>query len=220
AARRAVRRILRPAVSRLAFVTPGGAARLERVLSRVPRLRHGALARRARTLDRAMQLVAGTPSEVALPLAYWQSAMPDGGAELDPARDGCGLIWYPPLVPMTAERVMRYVAMVGEVCAAHRIEPLITLTSLSERCFDSSVPLLFDRSDPIAAARARSCYRALLERGRREGFLPYRLSAHEMGWLTGGAAPCWDLAAAIKSAVDPAGIIAPGRYIPLRPAAG
>ncbi len=219
AARRAVRRILRPAVGRLAFVTPGRAARLDRVLSHVPRLRHGALARRARTLDRAMQLVAGTPSEVALPLAYWQSAMPAGGAELDPARDGCGLIWYPPLVPMTAEHVARYVAMVGEVCAAHQIEPLITLTSLSERCFDSSVPLLFDRSEPTAAARAQSCYRALLERGRREGFLPYRLSAHEMGWLTAADAPCFDLAAAIKAAVDPAGIIAPGRYIRLPPEA-
>lgn len=220
AARRAVQRVLRPAVGRLTFITPGGAARLHRVLSRLPHLRHGALARRARTLDRAMQLVAGRPSEVALPLAYWQSATPAAGAELDPDRDGCGLIWYPPLVPMTAEGVMRYVAMVGEVCAAHRIEPLITLTSLSERCFDSSVPLLFDRRDPIAASRARSCYHALLERGRREGFLPYRLSAHEMGWLTGADAPCWDLAAAIKSAVDPTGIIAPGRYGRLPPFAG
>ncbi|MGH7115002.1 MAG: FAD-binding oxidoreductase [Stellaceae bacterium] len=220
AARRAVRRILRPAVGRLTFVTPGRAARLNRVLSHVPRLRHGALARRARTLDRAMRLVAGAPSEVALPLAYWRSATPQRGAGLDPARDGCGLIWYPPLVPMTAERVGRYVEMIGEVCAAHRIEPLITLTSLSERCFDSSVPLLFDRRDPSEAARARCCYRALLERGRREGFLPYRLSAHEMGWLTGGDAPCWDLAAAIKAAVDPAGIISPGRYVPPRPSAG
>ncbi|HEY3909223.1 MAG TPA: FAD-binding oxidoreductase [Stellaceae bacterium] len=216
AARRGVRRVLRPVVGRLTFITPEGAARLHRALRHVPRLRHGPLARRAQTLDRAMQLVAGTPSEVALPLAYWQSTMPESGAELDPARDGCGLIWYPPLVPMTAGHVARYVAMVDEVCAAHAIEPLITLTSLSERCFDSSVPLLFDRRDPIAAARARSCYHALLERGRCEGFLPYRLSAHEMGWLTAAAAPCWELAAAIKEAVDPAGIIAPGRYIPPR----
>jgi 4-cresol dehydrogenase (hydroxylating) flavoprotein subunit len=153
AARRSVRRMLRPAVGRLSFISTAAAARLDRVLSRLPHLRHGPLAKRARTLDRAMQLIAGKPSEVALPLAYWQSGVPQSGAALDPARDGCGLIWYPPLVPMTAERVGRYVAMVGEICATHAIEPLITLTSLSERCFDSSVPLLFDRADPIGAER-------------------------------------------------------------------
>jgi 4-cresol dehydrogenase (hydroxylating) flavoprotein subunit len=216
AARHVVRRILRPLVRRLVFVTAGRAARLDRALSRLPRLRNGALARRARTLDRAMRLVSGEPSEVALPLAYWKSPPPHNAAELDPAHDGCGLIWYPPLVPMRGERVGRYVEMVGAVCTAHQMEPLITLTSLSERCFDSSVPLLFDRADPIEAARARSCYRALLDAGRHEGFLPYRLSVHEMDWLTGGDAPCWVLAAAIKSALDPAGIIAPGRYVPLR----
>jgi 4-cresol dehydrogenase (hydroxylating) flavoprotein subunit len=217
AARRAVRRILRPAVKRLAFVSSGGAARLDRTLSRLPRLRHGALATRARTLDRAMRLIAGEPSEVALPLAYWRSAPPEHGAQLDPVRDECGLIWYAPLVPMQGGRVARYVKMVGEICTAHRIEPLITLTSLSERCFDSSVPLLFDRRDPSEAARAESCCRALLDAGRREGFLPYRVGVREMGWLTGRDAPCWGLAAAIKSAIDPVGIIAPGRYVPLRP---
>ncbi|MGH7047635.1 MAG: FAD-binding oxidoreductase [Stellaceae bacterium] len=213
AARRTVRRVLRPVVSRLTFMTPRGAARLHNTLSWVPRLRHGPLTRRARALDAAMQLVAGHPSEIALPLAYWRSAPPPADAELDPARDGSGLIWYSPLVPMRAELVARYVGIVGEVCAAYAIEPLITLTSLSERCFDSSVPLLFDTSDPGAAARARSCYLALLDAGRREGFLPYRLSAHEMGWLTAGDAPCWEMAAAIKAALDPDGMIAPGRYV-------
>ncbi len=216
AARRTLRRILRPKVSRLAFLTPGSASLLDRLLSRVPHLRHGPLARRARTLAAAMRLIEGKPSEVALPLAYWKSAPPATGAELDPARDGCGLIWYPPLVPMTAERVGRYVEMVGEICTAHGIEPLITLTSLSERCFDSSVPLLFDGREPSSARRAQACYRALFEGGRREGFLPYRLNVQAMDWLTGFDAPCWDLAAAIKSAVDPTGIIAPGGYVPRR----
>ena len=117
AARRAVRRILRPSVSRLAFSDTAPASRLDLWIRRVPRLRHGPLAKRARTLTAAMQLIEGKPSEVALPLAYWKSALPAAGAELDPARDGCGLIWYPPLVPMNAERVSRYVEMVGEICA-------------------------------------------------------------------------------------------------------
>jgi hypothetical protein len=131
---------------------------------------------------------------------------------LDPAADGCGLIWYSPLVPMRPDRVSRYISIVDEVCAAHGIEPLITLTTLSDRCFDSSVPLLFDRQDSDQSARARSCYRALLEAGRHEGFLPYRMNVDAMDWITSRDAPYWDTVAAIKTAIDPAGIIAPGRY--------
>ena len=137
------------------------------------------MTKRARALDASMQLIAGSPSEIALPLAYWRSAVsPQPGVEMDPARDGCGLIWYSPLVPMNPDRVRRYVAMIEDICVAHGIEPLITLTSLSNRCFDSSVPLLFDRNDTSQAARAQSCYRALFEAGRSEGFLPYRMAIH------------------------------------------
>src|SRR5271169_4923703 len=216
AARRVVRGILGPAVRRLAFISSGRAAGLNHLLHRIPHLRRGRLARRAEALDAAMQMLAGKPSRVALPLAYWRSATPPGsGAELDPARDGCGLIWYSPLVPMIPGQVRRYVDMVQDICAGHRIEPLITLTSLSDRCFDSSVPLLFDRRDANQIANAQSCYQALLEAGRKEGFLPYRLGIGSMSWLTDSDAPCWEMVAAIKSALDPAGIIAPGRYAPL-----
>jgi 4-cresol dehydrogenase (hydroxylating) flavoprotein subunit len=213
AARAAVRETLKPVATRLAFYTPESASRLNRWLGRVPGLRHGALAGRARTLDAALQLVAGMPSQVALPLAYWRCrAMPSPGSEIDPDRDGCGLIWYPPLVPMKPDKVRRYVEIVTEICTSHRIEPLITLTSLSDRCFDSSVPLLFDRSNAEEAARAQACYWALLDAGRSEGFLPYRMNAHAMDWLTRSEAPFWDVVAAIKRAIDPTGIIAPGRY--------
>ncbi len=215
AARRAIRKILRPAVRGLRFVTPSAAAAIDRWLGRMPGVRGNRLARRARTLASAMQLIAGEPSQVALRLAYWRAGVaPDPGAALDPAADGCGLIWYSPLVPLSPPRVRRYVAMVGDVCARHGIEPLITLTSLSDRCFDSSVPLLFDRRDAAATRRAQACYLALLEAGKDEGFLPYRVGVQAMDWLVRPGSPYWDMVAAVKSAVDPLGIIAPGRYGP------
>jgi FAD/FMN-containing dehydrogenase len=215
AARREIRAGLRPAVDRLRFLTPAAAAVLNRWLCRVPGLGGSPLVRRAEALDGALRLLDGRPGEVALPLAYWRSgARPMPGAALDPARDGCGLLWYTPLVPMLPDRVRRFVSIYEEVCARHAIEPLLTLTSLSERCFDCSAPLLFDRADPQATARAQSCYRELLDAGAREGFLPYRLGVGAMDWLARPGLPYWDLTAAIKAAVDPVGIIAPGRYGP------
>ena len=213
AARGLVRDRLGPVVSRLNFVTPERAAAVNRWARRIPGLSRTRFGRMAATLDSSLQLIAGIPSEVALPLAYWRSGT-KASETRDPARDGCGLIWYPPLVPMRPERVGAYVRMVEEICLAHALEPLITLTSLSDRCFDSSVPLLFRRDDPAQVERALRCYEALFEAGRREGFLPYRIGVHAMERITHSGTPFWATVAKLKAALDPDGIIAPGRYAP------
>jgi len=215
AARQEVRRILAPVAGRITFVSPRLASRLHRLTDLLPPLRQHRLGRRMEMLDLAMQVLAGRPSEVALRLAYWTSGLGIlRGREMDPARDGCGLIWYPPLIPMRPERVRVYVDMIERICTAHRIEPLITLTSLSDRCFDSSVPLLFHRDDPAETASAQACYRALLDAGRAEGFLPYRMAVDAMDWVIRPDTPFWQLVGKIKSVFDPNGIIAPGRYGP------
>ncbi|MDW8324656.1 MAG: FAD-binding oxidoreductase [Burkholderiales bacterium] len=211
AAARLVRRHLRGRVQRLVFLTPQGARRLTRLVGLLPG-GGGALGVVAARVDKTLRLLRGEPSDIALPLAYWRSGVDAGMG--DPARDGCGLIWYPPLVPMIPERVRRYVELVHEVCPAYGMEPLITLSSLSPRCFDSTLPLLFRRDDPAEAARAEACYQALVERGRQEGFLPYRLRAQYMHVFTEADTVAWRLVGRLKQAIDPAGILAPGRYAP------
>lgn len=165
-----------------------------------------------------MDMLVGRPCSVSLRLAYWKAGQPMRGDEtLDPARDGCGLIWYSPLVPMKPGSVRVYVDMVQRVCTTYKIDPLITLTSLSERCFDSTVPLLFNRTDEGEVAQAHACYEALFHAGRREGFLPYRVGVQSMHLIVEPSAPCWHLAATLKRALDPFNIIAPGRYAVLNP---
>jgi FAD/FMN-containing dehydrogenase len=174
----------------------------------------GRLARRRLQAARAvLDILRGQPNEVALPLAYWRSGhQPDAGVPLDPARDGCGLIWYAPLVPMAPPLVRRYVDLVERVCLQHDLDPLITLTSLSSRCFDSTVPLLFDRQDALAAARAETCFRTLFAEGRALGLLPYRLGIQSMDLFTTHAPRFAALSDRLRRSVDPQGIVAPGRY--------
>jgi FAD/FMN-containing dehydrogenase len=131
---------------------------------------------------------------------------------MDPARDGCGLYWYSPIVPMRGERVRAYVDLVRRVCRAHGMDAPITLTSLSDRAFDSTVPLLFARDDAGEADRARRCYEALFEAGRAEGLVPYRMGIQFMGLMVKPDAPFWRMAKRLKDAVDPGGILSPGRY--------
>jgi 4-cresol dehydrogenase (hydroxylating) len=212
ATRAVIRRTLRPVARRLTFLSPSLVSQALRWINRLPG-QGGRLGHVIGTLHKTLQLMAGSPSEIALPLAYWKSGTPPAdGSPLNPARDGCGLIWYAPLVPMKPERVRCYVEMVKTVCTDHGIEPLITLTSLSERCYDSTVPLLFDRRNAAETERAHACYEALFIAGRQEGFLPYRTSVQSMHLFTDPAMPCWRLARQLKQAVDPQNILAPGRY--------
>ncbi|WP_440997079.1 FAD-binding oxidoreductase [Arhodomonas sp. SL1] len=219
AARRSVRRILKPATSRFVFITHGRLDWIERGARMVPKRFGGRARRLAGTLRASLNVMGGDPSEVALPLAYWRSGVrPPAGTSMNPARDGCGLIWYAPLVPMRGEAVQRYLRLLEEICPQYGLNPLVTLTTLNDRCFDSTVPLLFDRADPRAVARAHEGYRALLEAGRCEGFLPYRLHTGAMDLLPGLETVSMHVSNAIKQVLDPGACLAPGRYLPPRPA--
>ena len=213
AAQREIRGLLRPLASRLVFISPEGARALARVGRLLPRFLRSKVGRSLDMLEISLQLVAGRPNETALPLCYWiNGKQPRAGAAMDPARDGCGLLWFAPLVPMQAERVVAYVNMVTAIMGQFRLEPLITLTSVSERCFDSTVPLLFDLDSKESVKNAENCYWALLEAGRSEGFLPYRVGIQTMGWLSKDDSTYWQMVRAFKKALDPHAIISPGRY--------
>jgi len=212
AARPIIKRLLKPIAARLVFLTPGLVSRLNYWVAKLPIVRHQPIAHTLATLANSLRLFAGQPSEIALPLAYWRSGQrPPAGQPMNPARDGCGLIWYSPLVPLQPAAVRAYTTMVERICREHRIEPLITLTSVSDRCFDSTVPILFDRADPVATEQAHACYHTLFAAGQQLGCVPYRLGVQSMPTLNEqNAVP--ELLKRLKQAVDPQGIIAPGRY--------
>jgi 4-cresol dehydrogenase (hydroxylating) len=218
AAHAEIRACLRGRARRLIFTTPSGCERLAKVAAALPGWLTGGYARQLAVLAEGLRLVDGRPGEIAMPLCYWRGGTPPvGGHGHDPARDGCGLRWYAPLVPMLPAEVVRFVQRTAATAAAHGMEPLITLTSLSERCFDSTVPLLFDRADPASVARATACHAQLRDEGCAAGWVPYRVGIGEQRWLCDRDDPCWRLVQTIKHAVDPQGIIAPGRYAPLAP---
>lgn len=212
AAQKEIRRALAGVASRLLFLSPGQADGLARLASWVPGETGQRLARTAGTLAKSLELVMGRPNETALPLTYWRNPSAPGPGPLDPARDGCGLIWYAPLVPMRPVTVRAYVGMVEAVARRHGIEPLITFTSISDKVFDSTVPLLFERGREGAREEAFACYEDLLEAGRQQGCFPYRIGIESMGRLSELASGTWEFHARLRQALDPAGIIAPGRY--------
>ena len=212
AVRKDFRDALRGPAMRFFSVSPQRAKTLAKLAPWVPGQLGRQLGSTTRTLQGALDLALGRPNDTALPLAYWRNPVAYRGPESDPARDGCGLIWYAPVIPMRAKPVRHYVEMMRRTMAAFRIEPLITLTSNGDRVFEGTTPLLFDRTDVAAAARAKRCYERLFTQGLSVGCAPYRLPCDQFDLLTARQSSSSATARRLKFALDPDGIISPGRY--------
>lgn len=119
------------------------------------------------------------------------------------------------ILPLRSQQVATFVSHMEQACETHRMPCPVTLTTLSGRAIDCTVPLLFDRNDAPASSRAEDCYRQLFRTGKQQGVLPYRLPLAFMGLLSETQAPAWQLGQRIKDALDPEHLLAPGRYCPL-----
>jgi len=212
AARCEMKNALSGIASRMLFFTPKRAAALSRIARWVPGAAGRRLSHMTTTLSQALELAAGRPNETALPLAYWRYPKERKGAVRNPAWDGSGLLWYAPLLPMRAVDVLGFVDMVKRITHKHHMEPLITLTSLNDRLFDSTVPLLFDRDQPAAASAAQACYQEMLHAGRERGWFPYRVGVDSMESLTCLHPKSNSFNARLREGIDPQDLMAPGRY--------
>lgn len=212
AAQKEIRQALKGLASRLLFLSPTQAGWLSALARRIPGTMGDKLSRTAATLNASLELVQGRPNETAMPLAYWRARLPHPAEGRDPARDGCGLLWYAPLIPMRPTDVRRFVDFAKQELPALGLEPLITLTSQGDRLFDSTVPLLFDKQDPEASAIASAGLERLIEVGRPLGFYPYRLHVQSQAAHLSRQSSSAELVSRLRKALDPDDLLAPGRY--------
>ncbi|MGC9561726.1 FAD-binding oxidoreductase [Brachymonas sp. M4Q-1] len=205
AGRKVIRRTLAGLAKRVVFINERRLHLMDK-LSFVP-----VLASLVSSVRSAYDMLSGRPKEFALSLAYQRNpeAMPPTGR--NPARDGCGLLWYAPLVPMTGASAREYVEMVKRVCEKFGFSAPVTFSTLSVAGFDSTVPLIFP-PDEKSSANATACLKALISEGRKLGFHPYRFHSSLMDEATNGAQLHWNLAGRIRAVIDPENLIAPRRY--------
>ena len=169
------------------------------------------------SFERGKEIMLGRPNSIALKLCYWRhkSAKNFSTDKLSPGKDGCGVLWYAPLVTMKPEIMREYLEFIRVTCPKFNIEPLITFTNLKHDCVDSTIPILFDLSDPTAVKDAHNCLKELALQGLKLGYIPYRLNIDQQQWLLDANAPFWQTVNDIKSVVDPNSILSVGRYNPI-----
>jgi len=226
-ARKAIRRALRPTRGRATFVTRrslrlgGFAARLLGVLGSLgsPGMRDAGRRLGARVALGAslFDMNRGLPDGRFLAGAYWRrrgglpAEFPQGA---DPARDGCGLLWVSPVLPLRGEDLLAVHALAEAEFERFGFDLFATFSMINERALGGVLTIAYDRDDPEEAARARACHDAVFERLFEAGYIPYRVGNHAMAALDPAGDSYWRTVAALKQALDPQGVLAPGRYQP------
>ena len=138
----------------------------------------------------------GRPTEEELGLLRWR----DGGA-----------IWFLPSTPMRGSVALEHQALSRRILGEHGFEYVVELVC-GPRAARALHLLLFDRGDPEQCRRARECYAALLAAYDAAGYpaarMPTEFQEPAMARMPLLQAVCGDL----KGALDPGGVIAPGKY--------
>ena len=142
--------------------------------------------------------------------AYWAKgvAMPP---DPDPDRDGCGVIWVVPIIPMRGAQVAAALAGLGAIMRTFGFPPGVSLRLGDGKTIKAVIPLLYDRNVPGADTRATDCAVTMRTFLLDQGLVPYRLSIADMGHVPADSGSA-QLSQAIKAWADPHGIISPGRY--------
>jgi 4-cresol dehydrogenase (hydroxylating) len=174
------------------------------------------LSQQLTAFQQGKNIMLGIPNKVALQLAYWRHQNPEKFARnsLSPGDDGCGILWYAPLISMKVEVIREFVSFVRTTCPKYNIEPFITLTNLKHDCVDSTIPIVFDATNPKAINDAHQCLEALTKEGLKLGFVPYRINIDQQQWLLDKNSNFWKTVELIKKTLDPNDILSAARYNP------
>jgi 4-cresol dehydrogenase (hydroxylating) len=213
-----LRKALRGKVDRLQFVDD----RLIGIMRRFGgafRLISGWDVRKILTLlEPVYNLLKGVPTDSTLASTYWRKRT-EAPPNPDPDRDGCGLLWCSPVAPNTGRDAIAVTTLASDVLLRHGFEPQISVSLATERSLICITTISYDRGIPGADQRARDCYDDLIAQLLARGYPPYRLNIASMQYAAGSGAYAGVLHR-LKSALDPNGVLAPGRYEPAAVHAG
>jgi len=149
-------------------------------------------------LQVAINAFSGVPSVAELGLLKW--------------RPGGGNSWFLPGVPMDGRIANEFQALCRGIYEDHGLD--YTVMNVCGPRFARGLHVItFNREDEDERRRADACYRAMSEAvGRRGVFVGRAPIDYHAFHMAQAMAPFRDACAGIKGALDPKGVIAPGRY--------
>ncbi|RLQ20737.1 FAD-binding protein [Seongchinamella sediminis] len=168
-------------------------------------------------LDPSINLYRGVPTDYFVRQAYFKSHDEKPMEDIDPARDQCGFVWIGPTVPFSSRHVEKSLDLARALFTEYDFDFFVEVIIESARSVFLLAGVFYDRNDPDEEARALAWYEAMRETFVAHGYPPYRATTMSQAQALDTNPVARDVLAKIKESIDPANVIAPGRYgTPLR----
>jgi 4-cresol dehydrogenase (hydroxylating) flavoprotein subunit len=146
----------------------------------------------------AVDSMSGRPSHDELSLLRW--------------RPGGGITWFTPGGPMIGTRMVELDRQSRAIYTTHGMDHMVMHVA-SARFARSLHAIVFNREQPDECRQADACYRSLARAFAKSGIGVGRTPIDYQDYHMALLMPAFrETCAAIKTALDPNGIIAPGRY--------
>jgi hypothetical protein len=113
-------------------------------------------------------------------------------------------------LPFNGKSVAKAVSVINKVDSELGLLSNLTFNSVSASRLEGFFRISFDRTDKKLVAAAHNWAKLAQKELASSGFPPARTSIDDMYYDSGHL----EMALALKKAVDPLGIISPGRYLP------
>ncbi len=160
-----------------------------------------------------LDVFAGKPTQASQHATRWRLRRERPGDSFDPVANRCGVYWIAPTCRQNGVDGQRLVALLERSCERFGFDPLLTLLFMGNRAMVVPVMLAFDMEVAEDRDAAQRCYLHTLRAVIDEGFIPYRVGTETMHLLRGSDVYD-DVVQRIRSAIDPQGLMSPGRYEP------
>ncbi|MDB4989205.1 MAG: hypothetical protein JWN04_4383 [Myxococcaceae bacterium] len=156
-------------------------------------------------------ILKGIPGEYIVGFAYFKSATRPR-EDVDPARDRAGLMWQAVACPLRGTDTDALVKLCERIFHEHGFDFSIALIAVNPRTVLGLMEIFYRKDDAEESARAVKLQGALAEATLAAGYPQYRTTVAFSERVLAGAPAYQALVDALKNALDPGHVLAPGRY--------
>lgn len=123
-----------------------------------------------------------------------------------------GMLCCLPIIPAKGSDIQGAVDVLDGIDRDFGIMPAATLNPLGDLYLEAVINIYFDRTNPESVEKAHAANAEMYRRFYADGYRFYRFDVETMKKYIDAADPHWQFIHTLKEALDPKGILSPGRY--------
>lgn len=154
----------------------------------------------------------GKPVETVVRRGYFRYQKKRPQQDIHVGRDDLGILWTVPVLPFRGSEVVAFTRECELLFEKFNFDFYMTTMIFNARSVCPLMVILYDRLDDAECKRAAALYEAVLDLSHRMGYQHFRAGVNGWKKLYQACPELKVLNQKIKAALDPEGILAPGRY--------